>query len=155
MLPRAVLLLLLGVLTSSAARADDCDDITPVQAPLAASADRGEAAVLEPTEVVVPCAVVDDGFAGADCADAFYVVNHQGTLLCRVEVLAFAASSALPCVEGGDPATSPPTSPVVHAVVPTMAPSLRCPLCTDVARALPVADAGPANAHVDEQPRPS
>jgi hypothetical protein len=137
--------------TAGTARADDCDDITPVD-----PAHRVDAVPpLLAVDVVVPCAVLDNGLLGADCADAFYVVNHQGTVLCRVDALAFAVDDDAPSWQRDD---RPSVSSQAFAAValPATVPTLPSPpLLVSLTKASVLDDAGPADAHVFERPRPS
>jgi hypothetical protein len=133
------------------ARADDCDDITPVD-----PARRVEAVpTLLAVDIVVPCTALDNGMLGADCADAFYVVNHQGTVLCRVDALAFAVDDDAPSWQRDDrPSVS--AHPFATVALPATAPMLPSPpLLVSVTKASVLDDAGPADAHVFERLRPS
>lgn len=108
-------------------------------------------------EVVVPCAMAENGTLGPACQDAaFYVVNQRGTLLCRVELATFTNAAPTPMLEQSP--ASPSSSPgfaTVAAVVPTvqvLAPPaqvtfLPSPGSVELLRA--------ADAHVHDRPRPS
>lgn len=113
---------------------DDCDEMTRVVDVDAVERD----AVVGPefVEVVVPCAMIESGALGPDCHDAaFYVVNPQGTLLCRVDVAVLGASTATDTLEDGPPATpyasgghALPPAAVVDVTLPRVPP----PSCDDV-----------------------
>jgi len=113
---------------------DDCDEMTRV----VDVDDAGRDAVPGPelVEVVVPCAMVDSGALGPDCHDAaFYVVNPQGTLLCRVDVAVLGASTSTDTLEDGPPATPYASSGHVlppAAVVDVTLPRVPPPACHDV-----------------------
>lgn len=115
--------LLLSLWSTTAAAAtglDDCDDMT-----------RVDDAVPGLVEVVVPCAMVESGALGPDCHDAaFYVVNPQGTLLCRVDVAVLAVSHQSDTLEDGPPATpyasgghALPPAAVVDVTLPRVPPA--------------------------------
>jgi hypothetical protein len=136
---------------SAAARADDCDDMSPIE-----GARRAEApAPLHAVEVVVPCAVADSGVVGPECPDAFYVVNHQGTVLCRVDLLAFAVDEGRPSVQPDESPAAAGTAFAAVALVPPAVPLPPPPVYATRPGAPNVADHGPADAHVLERPRPS
>ncbi len=116
------------------ARADDCDDMTRVDdvpSPVGRLVER---------ELILPCAVVDSGVVGPGCGHAdFYVVNLQGTVLCRVDV-AVLAVTATPMSIDEAPSGAPSSSSVdvmspaaSHAVIAAFA----IPLVTDVLTAKP------------------
>jgi hypothetical protein len=180
-----VVVALLGLPVAARAEAsiDDCDDFTPVAAATppsvpssagassagassagassagassagASSTQKPATAAPAPVEVVVPCAVVDDGALGADCPEV-WIVNHQGTPLCRVDLLAFAATSSGPVVEPIDGDASGGAAFVAVGVVPTLLALPPLPLVRDVDDALDAAAGGPADAHGVVPPRPS
>jgi hypothetical protein len=96
---------------------EDCSQTT--------SADVGDArSMAEPhsVEVVVPCAMVDSGVLGADCHDAaFYVVNQQGTLLCRIDVALLSTTAPASSIEHAPPTESTqPSSALGPAVIVTV-----------------------------------
>jgi hypothetical protein len=136
---------------AGAARADDCDDVTPADGLRRVDAAAGMHAV----EVVVPCALIDSGALGVDCADAFYVVNPQGTVLCRVEALAFSVDEAAPLLVR-DNAEAAAAHAFVAVALAAEAPVLPSPpLAREVPSPAIVVDGGPADAHLFERPRPS
>jgi hypothetical protein len=120
----SLLCLLCGLLVSlwsttatATADRDDCDEMTR-----AVDVDDGGRDVVGPelVEVVVPCAMIESGALGPDCHDAaFYVVNPQGTLLCRVDVAVLAVSHQTDTLEDGPPAT--PYASGGHALPPAAA----------------------------------
>ncbi len=134
---------LLVSLWSSAATAtdrDDCDEMTRVIDVDVYDADREAVGGPELVEVVVPCAMVESGALGPDCHDAaFYVVNTQGTLLCRVDVAMLGTSTSTDTLEDGPPATPyasgghvlPPAA-VVDVTLPRVPPAA----CHDVDAAM-------------------
>jgi hypothetical protein len=93
---------------------DDCDEMTRV---VDVDGDGDGVASPDVVEVVVPCAMVESGALGPDCHDAaFYVVNTQGTLLCRVDVAVLTVSQQSDTLEDGPPAT--PHASGGHALPP-------------------------------------
>jgi hypothetical protein len=94
------------------------------------SAEVGDGrSVAEPrsVEVVVPCAMVDSGVLGADCHDAaFYVVNQQGTLLCRIDVALLTTTAPASAIEQAPPteSTQPSSAPGPVVVVTVELPLL-------------------------------
>jgi hypothetical protein len=127
---RFALLVTFGLLCSLGvpARADagatleDCAQTT--------SAEVGDArSMAEPrsVEVVVPCAMVDSGVLGADCHDAaFYVVNQQGTLLCRIDVALLSTTAPASSVEHAPPnhSTQPSSAPGPAVIITVELPLL-------------------------------
>jgi hypothetical protein len=84
--------------------------------------------------------MVESGALGPDCHDAaFYVVNTQGTLLCRVDVAMLGTSTSTDTLEDGPPATPyasgghvlPPAA-VVDVTLPRVPPAA----CHDVDAAM-------------------
>lgn len=146
------LLLLLLVVAAGAARpalADDCDDMTLVDS------ERVVFGAPAPVDVLIPCAAVDNGDLGSDCPEV-WAVNHQGTLLCRVALLAIGVDhdrSAVQRVDGNAAGGAPFFA---AALCPGDVASPALPLIVGVLpRAAAVGDRGPAEAHLFEQPRPS
>jgi len=113
----------------------------------------------EPTiiELIVPCAVVDSGVLGPDCAAAdFYVVNGSGTLLCRVDLAVLAHAPKSSTIEDAPPAaasTTPYAAP--PATSQALAFALHPPLITDVMGAAGVAGLDEGIDLVAFRPRPS
>ena len=111
---------------------DDCDEMTRILD----DAERDAVVGPELVEVVVPCAMIESGALGPDCHDAaFYVVNTQGTLLCRVDIAVLGASTSTDTLEDGPPATpyasgghALPPAAVVDVTLPRVPP----PSCHDV-----------------------
>jgi hypothetical protein len=66
--------------------------------------------------------MVDSGALGADCHDAaFYVVNQQGTLLCRIDVALLTTTGPSSAIEHAPPNHSTqPSSALGPAVVVTV-----------------------------------
>jgi len=147
----SVVLVAVVVTASGGARADDCDDVTPID-----GAHRVDNSVgLHAVDTIVPCALVDSGVVGPECADAFYVVNHQGTVLCRVELLAFSVDDGKPTLQRDDAESIASNAFVAVAI---LAPGVELPappLVVELSGAIPAADGGPADAHLFERPRPS
>ena len=100
---------------------DDCDEMSVTNV-----VDVADFQSPQPTELVVPCAMVDSGVLGPACQDvAFYVVNQHGTLLCRAELWVFAQNSSVPAVEASLAAVlEAPTQAGAVAVVPLLIPSV-------------------------------
>lgn len=99
--------------TALGADRDDCDEMTRV----VENDDDAGFATPDLVEVIVPCAMVESGALGPDCHDAaFYVVNPQGTLLCRVDVAVLTVSHPSDALEDGPPAT--PYASGGHALPP-------------------------------------
>jgi len=147
--PLPFLLVLVTLWASGGARADDCDDVTPVDA-----ARRFEPAMVA-GEVVVPCAMVDSGAFGANCADAFYVLTPQGIALCRLDTLIASAVPDGPTLAPDDPETVANDRLVAVALPAAEAPIPRPPLAGRVARPHPVDDDGPVDDHRRRPRRPS
>jgi len=134
--------------------------------PVAARADDGgvedcdQSTVIEPdtVEVVVPCGLVDSGALGPDCHDAaFYVVNHQGTLLCRVDVAVLGANVPTSSIDDGPPADAPSPSSVMAPAAVTVAIDLQVlpARVDDVARAVGPPGLGGGIDVDGTRPRPS
>jgi hypothetical protein len=133
------------------ARADDCDEITPVD-----DARRVEQpAPVRSTEVVVPCAAIDSGLVGADCADAFYVLSPQGVTLCRVDLMAWTTADDTPSVQHDDVEVHGVDGFAPAALLAMGPDPLRPPVARPVAAARVARDSGPADAHRSGDPRPS
>jgi hypothetical protein len=147
----------LALLTGSSARADDCDDVTPVDGERRQNAPATAApatAAPIPVEVVVPCAVVDDGGLGADCPEV-WVMNDQGTLLCRVALLAFDAASPMPEFHRVDGGVHDGGTFVAVGVVPALPGLPSIPLVRDGPATRPAPADGPADGHTLRGLRPS
>jgi hypothetical protein len=136
---------------------DDCDQ-NPRDMSVPQEADiADEVEALAPSDVVVPCAMVESGVLGPACQDAaFYVVNQHGTLLCRVELAVFTQAGSLPIVEQAPAAPAAQQgSSVVVAVVPLLPPSLPAASVIELERQKPPALLQAADAHVSDRLRPS
>lgn len=121
--------------------------------------DCDQSTVIEPdtVEVVVPCGLVDSGALGPDCRDAaFYVVNHQGTLLCRVDVSVLGVNTHSSSVSDGPPAHAPqPSSALAPAIAVTIDLQVLPARIDDVAHAVGPHGIG-AGIDIDtSRPRPS
>ena len=127
---RFALLVTFGLLCSLGvpARADAGATLEDCAQTTSADVDDGRSGA-EPrsVEVVVPCAMVDSGVWGADCHDAaFYVVNQQGTLLCRIDVALLTTTAPASSIEQAPPteSTQPSSAPGPLAVVTVELPLL-------------------------------
>jgi hypothetical protein len=133
---------------ADAAHADDCDEVTPIEG-------QFRTAPLVNVDVIVPCALIDEGLLGADCADAFYVMSPQGIALCRVDLLTWAGDDHVPEVQTDDAEatarTWAGTAAVVVALPPVPPPPLACTLPGAPVRLV----GGAADAHGVVDPRPS
>jgi len=153
---------MLGPVDAWALDLRDCDDMT-----LAAEdvkdvvVDRGAEVDTDAgfiaSELVVPCAMAENGTLGPACQDApFYVVNQNGTLLCRVDVAVFANAAAVRAV---DPAPAAPAQGAgvafAAAVVPVVPRLLPTAGFLEVLRDLETDGLAAADAHTSFQPRPS
>lgn len=86
-------------------------------------------------EVVVPCAMVESGVLGADCHDAaFYIVNTQGTLLCRLDVAVLVTATTSDTLEDGPPAapTAQSAALIAAASVEVRLPRIPPPSIVDI-----------------------
>ena len=138
---------------SSTAHDDDC----PSEMSLMASAEDAPTVDLVDVEVIVPCAVAESGAFGADCQDTpFYVVNNHGTLLCRMDITAFAIGAPVSVVDDAPPAgVSPDMSRVPGAILSELPPPQAPPLMRLLLAAAPTAGLQAADAHHWTWPQPS
>lgn len=155
---------LLGPVDAWALDVRDCDDMT-----LAAEAGEAKDVIVErgadvdtdagfiASEVVVPCAMAENGTLGPACQDApFYVVNQNGTLLCRVDFAVFANAAPVRAV---DPAPAAPAQGAgvafAAALVPVLPGLVPAAGFREVLRSLDTDGLTAADAHTSFQPRPS
>jgi len=156
---------LLGPVDAWALDLRDCDDMTlaaeDVKDVKDVVVDRGAEVDTDAgfiaSEFVVPCAMAENGTLGPACQDApFYVVNQNGTLLCRVDVAVFANAAAVRAV---DPAPAAPAQGAgvafAAAVVPVVPRLLPTAGFLEVLRDLESDGLAAADAHTSFQPRPS
>lgn len=109
------------------------------------------------SEVVVPCAMAENGTLGPACQDApFYVVNQNGTLLCRVDFAVFANDAPVRAVDPAPAAPGPAGSFAVAVAVVPVLPALVPAAGVREVLSSPAADGlAAADAHTSFQPRPS
>lgn len=137
---------------------DDCaDQMTraDVNADTDDAPNAGEPRVVE---VVVPCTMVESGVLGADCHDAaFYVVNTQGTLLCRLDVAVLVTAMTSDTLEDGPPAapTSQSAALIAAATVEVTLPRVPPPAIVDITAATGPPWLGGGRDVVGFSPRPS
>ena len=148
---------MVGLLVCSVSRGARADG--GALAPDGVVEDCDQSTIGEPdtVEVVVPCGLVDSGALGPDCRDAaFYVVNHQGTLLCRVDVAVLGVNTHSSSVSDGPPAHAPqPSSALAPAIAVTVDLQVLPPRIDDVAPAVGPQGIG-AGVDIDtSRPRPS
>jgi len=159
---------LLGPVDAWALDLRDCDDMTlaaedvkDVKDVKDVVVDRGAEVDTDAgfiaSEFVVPCAMAENGTLGPACQDApFYVVNQNGTLLCRVDFAAFGNAAPVRAV---DPAPAAPAQGAgvafAAAVVPVVPRLLPTAGFLEVLRNLESDGLAAADAHTSFQPRPS